>query len=113
MKAEEDAWLAGVRQPADGRAEAVRRAIPRDPYSDGTIAYHGWPIAVDRETQSVWPVHCYAMVGAARHMSPKTGTSSDTYPVLRHAPRHPHRHTHHVGRVTPGIQHLSRTTTNR
>src|SRR3546814_5052024 len=54
---------------ADGRAEAVRRAIPRDPYSDETIAYHGWPIAVDRETQSVWPVHCYAMVGVARDMS--------------------------------------------
>src|SRR3546814_20116045 len=62
MKAGEDALLAAFRQPADGRAEAVRRAIPRDPYSDETIAYHGWPIAVDRETQSVWPVHCYAMV---------------------------------------------------
>src|SRR3546814_676947 len=107
MKAEEDALLAAFRQPADGRAEAVRRAIPRDPYSDETIAYHGWPIAVDRETQSVWPVHCYAMVGVARDMSPNTGTSSELYTVIGHAPRHLDRNIALVGRVIAGIEHLS------
>src|SRR3546814_16939696 len=49
MKAEEDALLAAFRQPADGRAEAVRRAIPRVPYSAATIDFHGWPRAVERE----------------------------------------------------------------
>src|SRR3546814_4538217 len=107
MKAEEDALLAAFRQPADGRAEAVRRAIPRDPYSDETIAYHGWPIAVDRETQSVWPVHCYAMVGVARDMSPNIGTSSELYTVIGHAPRHLDRNIALVGRVIAGIEHLS------
>src|SRR3546814_13026910 len=80
---------------------------PRDPYSDETIAYNGWPIAVDRETQSFWPVHCYAMVGVARDMSPNTGTSSELYTVIGHAPRHLDRNIALVGRVIAGIEHLS------
>src|SRR3546814_9201500 len=75
---------------------------PRDPYSDETIAYNGWPIAVDRETQSFWPVHCYAMVGVARDMSPNTGTSSELYTVIGHAPRHLDRNIALVGRVIAG-----------
>lgn len=107
MKSEEGALLAAFRQPADDRARAVERAIPRDPYSDETIAFRGWPIAVDRESQSAWPVHCYGMVGVGRNMSPDTGTGAELYTVIGHAPRHLDRNIAVVGRVISGIEYLS------
>ncbi|SBV32715.1 putative secreted peptidyl prolyl cis-trans isomerase, cyclophilin type [uncultured Sphingopyxis sp.] len=107
MKADEDALRAAFRQPGDGKIRAIKRAIPRDPYADETITFQGWPIAVDRQTQTGWPVHCYAMVGVGRNLSPDTGSGAELYAVIGHAPRHLDRNIALVGRVVSGIEHLS------
>jgi peptidylprolyl isomerase len=76
----------------------------------------GWPVAgpgvVGPETAltdgaQIWPVHCYAMVGVGRNMSPDTGSGAELYAVIGHAPRHLDRNIALVGRVISGIEHLS------
>ncbi len=56
---------------------------------------------------SIWPVHCYGMVGVGRGMSPDTGSGAELYTVIGHAPRHLDRNIALVGRVIEGIEHLS------
>jgi cyclophilin family peptidyl-prolyl cis-trans isomerase len=56
---------------------------------------------------SHWPVHCYAMVGVGRSLSPDTGTGAELYTVIGHAPRHLDRNIALVGRVIEGMEHLS------
>jgi len=98
-------------QPLDDQVRSALRATgkskSRDPYSDETMAFRGWPIAVDRKSQSAWPVHCYGMVGVGRNMSPDTGSGAELYVVIGHAPRHLDRNIALVGRVVSGIEHLS------
>jgi peptidylprolyl isomerase len=65
----------------------------------------GWPIAGDDQT--LWPTHCYGSVGVARSLSPNTGTGSELYAVIGHAPRQLDRNIAVVGRVIDGIEHLS------
>jgi len=65
----------------------------------------GWPVAHDG--QSVWPVHCYGMVGVGRNLSPDTGSGAELYTVIGHAPRHLDRNIAVVGRVIEGIEYLS------
>ena len=77
----------------------------RDPYSGGQGHWAGWPLANDN--QSMWPVHCYGMVGVGRNMSPDTGSGAELYAVIGHAPRHLDRNIALVGRVISGIEHLS------
>jgi len=68
----------------------------------------GWPIALDDEGGSTaWPVHCYGHVGVARNLSPDTGSGSELYAVIGHAPRQLDRNMAVVGRVIEGIEHLS------
>jgi len=84
----------------------------------------GWPVAVlplnprtghedsytdvtGRVIGSVWPVHCYGMVGVGRNLSPDTGSGAELYVVIGHAPRHLDRNIALVGRVIEGIEHLS------
>ncbi|MDJ0979728.1 MAG: peptidylprolyl isomerase [Erythrobacter sp.] len=56
---------------------------------------------------SVWPVHCYGMVGVGRNYSPDTGTGAELYTVIGHAPRHLDRNIALVGRIIDGMEHLS------
>ncbi|MBY4636047.1 peptidylprolyl isomerase [Sphingopyxis sp. XHP0097] len=107
LKSEEAELLAASRQPRDKTIRAIQWAIPRDPFAEETIVFRGWPIAVDRQDQSAWPVHCYAMVGVGRNLSPDTGTGAELYTVIGHAPRHLDRNIALVGRVISGIEHLS------
>ena len=86
---------------------AVSRSIPRDPYSDEAFVHAGWPIAMDRQTNTAWPVHCYGTVGVGRSMPPDTGSGAELYAVIGHAPRHLDRNIAVVGRVIEGIEHLS------
>ena len=86
----------------------------RDPYSFATAFYAGWPIAFGDDTPepgkskpAMWPVHCYAMVGVGRNLSPDTGTGAELYAVIGHAPRHLDRNIALVGRVVEGIEFLS------
>ncbi len=81
------------------------RGPEKDAYAAATGFYAGWPIAYDKEGQ--WPVHCYAMVGVGRNLSPDTGTGAELYTVIGHAPRHLDRNIALAGRVISGIEHLS------
>jgi cyclophilin family peptidyl-prolyl cis-trans isomerase len=78
----------------------------RDPYGR-TEFLRGWPIAWPGERSSGWPIHCYAMVGVGRNLSPDTGSGAELYTVIGHAPRHLDRNIALVGRVIEGIEHLS------
>ena len=70
----------------------------------------GWPLAAGTAgggATTVWPVHCYAMVGVGRNLSPDTGSGAELYAVIGHAPRHLDRNIALVGRVVEGIEFLS------
>ncbi len=95
--------VAMIELPTD--AVKPRHLQRGDAYAAWTRHYKGWPIARDRGQR--WPVHCYAMVGAGRGMSPDTGTGAELYTVIGHAPRHLDRNIALVGRVVEGIEHLS------
>ncbi|MEQ1687151.1 MAG: peptidylprolyl isomerase, partial [Sphingopyxis sp.] len=75
--------------------------------------YNGWPVGSMfigtglRARNHAWPVHCYAMVGVGRGLSPDTGSGAELYTVIGHAPRHLDRNIAVVGRVIEGIAHLS------
>ena len=56
---------------------------------------------------SVWPVHCYGMVGVGRNYSPDTGSGAELYTVIGQAPRHLDRNIALVGRIVEGMEHLS------
>lgn len=83
------------------------RAMP-DVYAGyGYAHFHaGWP-AARNSAGAEWPVHCYAMVGVGRNLSPDTGSGAELYTVIGHAPRHLDRNIALVGRVIEGIEHLS------
>jgi cyclophilin family peptidyl-prolyl cis-trans isomerase len=82
----------------------VSNASPKDAYSTGGFV-EGWQVGT--EDRLMWPVHCYAMVGVGRNLSPDTGTGAELYTVIGHAPRHLDRNIALVGRVIEGIEHLS------
>ncbi len=81
---------------ADGRPDA---------YAGAHGFYVGWPLAQGRK--GLWPIHCYGMVGVGRNLSPDTGSGTELYTVIGHAPRHLDRNIALVGRVIEGIEHLS------
>ena len=78
----------------------------KDPYSPNAFILSGWPIASDDMRLSAWPIHCYGSVGVARDTE-STGTGSELYAVIGHAPRQLDRNIAVVGRVIEGIEHLS------
>jgi cyclophilin family peptidyl-prolyl cis-trans isomerase len=90
------------------RSKAGRRTsslvIVEHNFNLGTFN-HGFPFVTD--DVNFWPVHCYAMVGVGRNLSPDTGTGAELYTVIGHAPRHLDRNIALVGRVIEGIEHLS------
>jgi peptidylprolyl isomerase len=106
--------LAGTAEPS--------LPVPRDSYADGTGFFEGWPVAGERTLdkdkdriqhffpaflKTMWPTHCYGMVGVGRNYSPDTGSGAELYTVIGHAPRHLDRNIALVGRVIEGMQHLS------
>lgn len=76
-----------------------------DPYINETSFMAGWPFGFADE--GVAPIHCYAMVGVGRNLSPNTGSGAELYTVIGHAPRHLDRNIAVVGRIIEGIEHLS------
>lgn len=94
-------------QPGSGGAtrRLLSAPVATDAYSSQAGFLDGWPVA--RKKDMVWPVHCYAMVGVGRNMSPDTGTGAELYAVIGHAPRHLDRNIAVVGRVISGIEYLS------
>ncbi len=102
-----DTIIADVdRQWAKCREEAgLAEASDDDPYAELTAFLKGWAVATD--VASLWPIHCYGMVGVGRGAPPDTGDGSQLYAVIGHAPRHLDRNLAVVGRVVEGIEHLS------
>ena len=92
-------------QPSDRDIVMDRTSSTDDPYALWSGFERGWPIA--GSDGSVWPVHCYGMVGVGRNLSPDTGSGAELYTVIGHAPRHLDRNIALVGRVIEGIEHLS------
>ncbi len=77
----------------------------RDTYADQTGFSGGWPVA---ETDGqAWLTHCYGMVGVGRDLNPDTGTGSELYAAIGHAPRPLDRNIAVVGRVLGGMDILS------
>ena len=104
---------------------ARRMVVMDDGYAGAHLFDHGWPIALGdgdyfvdmppeggvvqtrQSADTLWPIHCYGMVGVGRNLSPDTGTGAELYVVIGHAPRHLDRNIALVGRVIEGIEHLS------
>lgn len=108
MQRDEKTLLEAFDKPnGEQKVLALKRAVPRDSYADEAVDYIGWPVAVDYESRSAWPVHCYGMVGVGRNLSPDTGTGAELYTVIGQAPRHLDRNIALVGRVIEGMEHLS------
>lgn len=98
-----------ARPPAEYEREGwdgVTVLSRRDPYAARAgYSADGWPLASDGRTS--WMPHCYGMVGVARGLAPETGSGSDLYTVIGHAPRHLDRNIALVGRIVEGIEHLT------
>jgi peptidylprolyl isomerase len=88
-----------------------------DPYSTAFGFKNGFPIGLGfppgiqfrtppMQPMIGWPLHCYGSVGVARDLE-STGTGSELYAVIGHAPRQLDRNIAVVGRVIEGIEHLS------
>jgi peptidylprolyl isomerase len=67
----------------------------------------GFPAARDVKAGRAWLAHCYAMVGAGRGNEADSGSGTDLYVVIGHAPRHLDRNVTLVGRVVQGMELLS------
>jgi cyclophilin family peptidyl-prolyl cis-trans isomerase len=98
---------------SEGKLDHLPRA---DAYAGITDFAMGWPVGMSdasedlegsNESDSIWPTHCYGMVGVGRNYSPDTGSGAELYTVIGHAPRHLDRNIALVGRVIEGMEHLS------
>lgn len=78
-----------------------------DSYAPQVGFSNGWPVARDPERGRAWLTHCYGMVGVARGDAPNSGSGSELYVVIGHAPRHLDRNIAMVGRVVQGMELLS------
>lgn len=78
-----------------------------DSYAPETGFSDGWPVARDQRLGRAWLTHCPGMVGVARGDAPNSGSGSELYVVIGHAPRHLDRNIALVGRVVQGMELLS------
>ncbi|MFN3864013.1 MAG: peptidylprolyl isomerase [Erythrobacter sp.] len=101
-----------------GSLTTAIRSLASDAYAGRVGFAGGFPVGyaifpprpgerVENFATSVWPTHCYGMVGVGRNYSPDTGSGAELYTVIGHAPRHLDRNIALVGRVIEGMQHLS------
>jgi peptidylprolyl isomerase len=92
-------------QPRAAVAKDVIKLPYPDAYAREAGFVDGWPVAMD--ATRAWLPHCYAMVGAARNLSPDAGTGAELYAVIGQAPRQLDRNIAVVGRVIEGIANLA------
>lgn len=107
---QESDYAASIAQWGAGRAARSVTSpftVLVDNYAAAAEFLEGWPIGVQNAPESVWPVHCYGMVGVGRNYSPDTGSGAELYTVIGHAPRHLDRNIALVGRIIEGMEHLS------
>ncbi len=96
--------------PAEYEWAASSEKLHRNPYRDAYarvtgFSADGWAVAGDGKRQ--WLPHCYGAVGVARNLAPDTGSGTDLYAVIGHAPRHLDRNIAVVGRVIDGMAAFS------
>ena len=91
--------------PAVVGGKVILRDLERTHYA---TFFQGFPFAgYENPHHGIsWPTHCYGSVGVARDTE-TTGTGSELYAVIGHAPRQLDRNIAVVGRVIEGIEHLS------
>jgi peptidylprolyl isomerase len=77
----------------------------RDAYAETVGHVKSWPVAGDGKTD--WLIHCYGMIGVARDVAPDTGSGTQLYTVIGHAPRHLDRNLAVVGRIISGMEFLT------
>lgn len=77
----------------------------RDTYADRVGFAGPWPVASGGG--KTWMTHCYGMVGVGRDLNPDTGSGSELYAVIGHAPRPLDRNIALVGRVLEGMSILA------
>lgn len=77
----------------------------RDAYAEAVGHVKSWPVATDGH--ATWLIHCYGMIGVARDVAPDTGSGTQLYTVIGHAPRHLDRNIAVVGRVLGGMDFLT------
>jgi cyclophilin family peptidyl-prolyl cis-trans isomerase len=108
-KADVDRLIASQRDPTNVEIFSNEFSSQKDAYASVTHFLGGWPTGSDKVGNKIltWPIHCYAMVGVGRNLSPDTGTGAELYTVIGHAPRHLDRNIALVGRVIEGIEHMS------
>jgi peptidylprolyl isomerase len=101
-----------IERPGHEYWRSLKGMTPRplgspDPYSASTGFWRGWPVAYNRSRGWATLPHCYGYVGVARGLAPDTGSGTELYAIIGHAPRQLDRNIAVVGRVIDGIQHLS------
>lgn len=88
-------------------AFAFARLPDPDTYAPEVGHSLGFPVARDPAAGLIWPVHCYGMIGVGRDVAADSGSGSQLYAVIGHAPRHLDRNITVVGRIVRGMEVLS------
>ncbi len=78
-----------------------------DVYAPEVGFSEGMPVARDARQKLTWLAHCYGMVGVGRDLDVESGSGTELYVVIGHAPRHLDRNVALVGRVVKGMELLS------
>lgn len=89
------------------RGLAVRPLGFADQYAPRAGFALGWPIAYDPKAGTANLTHCYGYVGVARDLAPDTGSGSELYAIIGHAPRALDRVIAVAGRVVSGMEKMS------
>ena len=92
-------------RPGDGLP--FTRLPDGDGYAPEVGFSGGFPVGRDPASGEAWLTHCYGAVGVARGNDPASGSGTDLYAVIGHAPRHLDRNITVVGRVLQGMDLLS------
>jgi peptidylprolyl isomerase len=78
-----------------------------DLYAPEVGHWRSFPVARDSKSKRTWLVHMYGMVGAGRDVAPDSGSGTELYVVIGHAPRQLDRNVTLLGRVVMGMELLS------
>lgn len=78
-----------------------------DGYAPQVGFANGLPVARDLASKRIWLTHCYGTLAVGRDNAPDSGSGTELYVVIGHAPRQLDRNTTVVGRVLRGMELLA------
>lgn len=90
-----------------GKHFAFTRLPDGDVYAPEVGFVDGLPMAYNPKTGEAWLASCYAMVGVARDVDPRSGNGNTLYVSIGQAPRQLDHQLAVVGRVVQGMPWLS------